>query len=240
MTAPSAVTGAERADDGDFALMLLSDARLPSGGHTQSAGLEAALVGGMPVTEIPAYIDFRLRTTATVEAAVAVAALAVIRAGDDLGVTTRRLQDVQQQWAARTPSHVQRQASRALGRGYLRMLSTLFPDHAATLVLKELAAPCRPLMVAALAQVLGLGDFQLIRLVCYDEVQTVSSAALKLAPLDPVTTVGWALQARPVVEAVVRQISAVRGPADLPAPAAPLMEMWVHAHARQNRRLFSA
>ena len=31
-----------------FALMLLGDARLPSGGHTQSAGLEGALTAGMP------------------------------------------------------------------------------------------------------------------------------------------------------------------------------------------------
>jgi len=229
-----------RAGAGEFALMLLADARLPSGGHTQSAGLEAALTGGMPVGDIPSYIDFRLRTTATVEAGVAVGALTLLRKGRDPEPTGRRLRELQQQWAARTPSHVQRQASSTVGRGYLRMLRTLFPDHRATALLDGLTTPSRPLVLGALAHLLGLGDAQLTRLTCYDEVQTIGSAALKLTPLDPLTTVGWALQARPAVEAVVRQISGIRSPTELPAPAAPLMELWVHAHARQDRRLFSA
>jgi len=228
------------AEDADFALMLLADARLPAGGHTQSAGLEAALTGGMPVRDIPRYIDFRLRTTATVESGVAVMALAELRSGGDPDATGRRLSDVQQQWAARTPSHVQRRASCAVGRGYLRLLRTLFPGHQMTAVLDELAAPCRPVVVGALAHLLGLGGAQLTRLICYDEVQTIGSAALKLTPLDPLTTIGWALQARPAVEEVVRHISQIRSPTEIPARAAPLMEMWVHDHARQNRRLFSA
>lgn len=120
------------------------------------------------------------------------------------------------------------------------MLRTLFPDHRATALLSGLGSPCRPMMIGGLAHVLCLGNSQLIRLICYDEVATIGSAALKLAPLDPLTTVGWALTARPVVEAVVQQISTVRHVTDLPAPAAPLMESWVHAHARRNRRLFSA
>lgn len=224
----------------DFALMLMADARLPAGGHTQSAGLEAALAGGMAVSDIYDYIVVRLRTTATVEAGTAVATLTVLGAGCDHEVTAGRLADVQQHWAARTPSQVQRHASSTLARGYLRLLRTLFPGHATTALVEGLASPCRPVTVGALAHVLALGQAQLVRLICYDEVQSITSAALKLAPLDPVTTVRWALATRPVVEDVVHQIAVVRDVADLPAPAAPLIERWVHAHASQNSRLFSA
>ena len=54
--------------------MLLSDARLPTGAHTQSAGLEPAINAGMPATDVPRYISARLRTVVAVEAGAAVVA----------------------------------------------------------------------------------------------------------------------------------------------------------------------
>src|SRR3954447_93899 len=42
--------------------LLLADARLPGGGHTQSAGLEGALLAGMPVSAVPEYLRTRLAT----------------------------------------------------------------------------------------------------------------------------------------------------------------------------------
>lgn len=228
-------TGPRPGGDTDFALMLLGDARLPTGGHTQSAGLEAALSAGMPEGEIPAYLAVRLRTVATVDAASAVTALAVL-----CGSSPCSLAQVQQHWAARTPSQVQRRASVTLGRGQLRLLHRLFPAAEATQALSALAEPCRPLVVAGLAAELGLDAAQLATVLCYDEVQSVTAAALKLAPLDPVVTVAWALEVRSVVGQVVAAVAHLDDPADIPAPAAPLMEQWAHAHARQSRRLFSA
>ncbi len=218
-----------------FALMLLGDARLPSGGHTQSAGLEAALAGGMPGGDLPAYLTMRLHTVASVDAGTAVAALAVFTGASEAG-----LAEVQQHWAARTPSHVQRQASLTLGRGLLRLLRALFPSAVATQRLGEEPAPCRPLVLAGLAAALGLDARELSTLVCYDEVQTVTAAALKLTPLDPVQTVRWALDVRPVVEDVVAESALISTPDQIPARSAPLMDQWLAAHARQNRRLFSA
>jgi urease accessory protein len=218
-----------------FALMLLGDARLPSGAHTQSAGLEAALTAGMPGEDIPAYIQMRLRTTALVDAGTAVAALAVLT-----DRTAATLPLVLQHWSARTPSHVQRQASNALGRGLFRLLSSVFPQEPATRAVGEVGSPSRPIVLAGLASALSLGPAELAMVVCYDEVQTITGAALKLWPLDPVQTLRWALDALPMVDAVVGQVAGVTDPAQIPATSTPLMDQWVDAHARANRRLFSA
>ena len=66
-------------------LMLLADARLPTGAHTQSAGLEPALRGGLDPSQVPAYIRARLRTVTAVEAGAAVVARArTVEAATDL------------------------------------------------------------------------------------------------------------------------------------------------------------
>ena len=218
-----------------FALMLLGDARLPSGAHTQSAGLEGALTAGMPGEDIPAYLSMRLHTVASVDAGTAVVALGALTGRPPGGLVL-----IQQHWAARTPSHVQRQASIALGRGLFRLLRNVFPDDAATDALGEVESPCRPLVLAGLARALDLGAAELATLVCYDEVQSVTAAALKLLPLDPVQTVRWALDVRPLVDELVSGLAQITTPAEIPSQSAPLMDQWQHDHARQNRRLFSA
>ncbi len=59
--------------------LMLADGRLPTGGHTQSAGLEPAVRAGLgadgkQLADVAAYARDRLRTVTRVEAAVAVLA----------------------------------------------------------------------------------------------------------------------------------------------------------------------
>ena len=54
--------------------MMLADARLPVGGHVHSGGLEPALAGGMPPSQVPGYMRGRARTVTLVEAGTAVVA----------------------------------------------------------------------------------------------------------------------------------------------------------------------
>ncbi len=54
--------------------MLLADGRLPTGAHTQSAGVEPAFAHGMRLDQVPDYLRVRLRTVTEVEAAAAVVA----------------------------------------------------------------------------------------------------------------------------------------------------------------------
>ncbi|MBD5786652.1 urease accessory protein UreF [Cellulosimicrobium terreum] len=141
-------------------LALLADARLPTGGHTQSAGLEPALRAGMDPARVPDYVCARLATVTRTEAAAAVVARHVVvtaggpvpdvaglrpdsslpdAAGSGPGETALALVDVWDAWAARTPSAALRETSQRLGRGYLRLLRRLWAGHPGVVALDEAA-----------------------------------------------------------------------------------------------------
>lgn len=210
-----------------LAALLLGDARLPVGGHTQSAGLEAAVLAGITAADVPAYLEVRLRTVATVDAATAVVALRALRAGGGAP-----LELVHAHWAARTPSHVQRRAAEAAAHGYLRLARRLGGVPEVPLA--------RPLTMAALAGVLGVGAGDLAAAVLHDEIQTVTSAALKLVPLDPSVAVEWAVALHPLADSIAREVASLSHPDEIPYPSAPLLEVWIDHHAHAQRRLFSA
>lgn len=214
----------------DLLLMLLADARLPVAGHTQSAGLEPALAHGLTAEEVPGYCRTRLATVALVEASTAV----VTRAGRaDLG-------DIEAAWAARTPSEAMRATSRTQARGLLRLALRLWGEAPAVQAVAATASPCRGVVLGAIAAAVGLPSLQLARLVGYDDVQTVTAAALKLLPLDPADTTGWVWQLLPDVDAMAERVAHLNDPDDMPAPSAPQIEAWAQAHAVTTRRLFSA
>ena len=217
----------------ELSLVLLADARLPTGSHTQSAGLEPALQAGTPASDVPAYIAGRLRTVTRVEAGTAVVARHAVLSGT-------ALEPVAAAWAARTPSPVLRAASEQLGRGYQRLLARLWPTAAETEAVLRLGRPARAIVLGALAARSGLGAAQVARLVGYDDVQTIAAATLKLAPLDPVETTRWVIDAQPMIEEMVQQLQDLTEPHEIPASSAPLSELWADDHARVRERMFSA
>ncbi|MEP7764550.1 urease accessory UreF family protein [Sanguibacter sp. 25GB23B1] len=245
----------------DVMMMLLADARLPTGGHTQSAGLEPALRAGMPARDVPAYIAARLATTARVEAGTAVVArhVALQRSGS-AAPTRPDLADVRAAWAARTPSLALRETSERLGRGYLRLVRRLWADHPALAALEHdlpsrgrrpggvvplvdrvsrTGVP-RPVVLGVLAACSGLDAGRLARLVAYDDAQTVAAASLKLEPVDPADATAWVLAAGPDIDDLVQKVEPLTHPDHIPAHGAPLMEQWAEHHARTTERLFSA
>ncbi len=99
----------------------------------------------------------------------------------------------------------------------------------------------RPLVVAAAASLMGLNATELVELVCYDDVATVTAAALKLEPLDPLETVGWARGLAGVAAAIAAELAGphpLTCPDDIPSTSAPQLEQWLAAHAVHPRRLF--
>lgn len=215
----------------ELLLMLLADARLPTAGHTQSGGLEPAVVGGLHAVEVPDYIELRLRTVTRVEAATAVVALHRLRHGLPLDV-------VEAAWAARTPSAAMRATSRSMSRALARIARRLWPDDPA--VRHIVPGTSRAVALAAVAGATGLDARALARLVGYDDVQTVGAASLKLLPLDPADVAGWVLAALPSVDRLADEVETLTAPADIPASGAPQIEAWAETHAVTNRRLFSA
>ncbi|MEQ6899741.1 urease accessory UreF family protein [Nocardioides sp. YIM 152588] len=236
MTEPAADAGptgahASPAADPELFLLLLADARLPVGGHTQSGTLEAALAHGLSPDDVPGYLRARLLGVTRVEAGTAVAARAAVLAGAALA-------DVDAAWAARTVSPALRDASRQQGRALMMVVERLWP--AALPPLAGIARPARATVVGAVAAHVGLGAASLARMVAYDDVQTVCAAALKLAPLDPFVVTRWVAAALPAVDEAARAVADVTDPADVPAVAAPQIEAWAQAHAVTSRRLFRA
>ncbi|WP_066584241.1 urease accessory protein UreF [Cellulomonas timonensis] len=218
-------------------LTLLADARLPSGGHTQSGGLEPALRAGMRADAVADYARARLRTVTAVEAGTAVGARAVAAAGEDPGAEEAA-------WAARTPSAALRANARRLGRGQLRAARTLWPaapgDGPDPLAHPDARTWSRPVVLGALAHRAGLDPWDLGRLVGYDDVQAVVAALLKLEPADPLETTGTVVALLPEIAALAARVAHLRHPEEIPTGAAPLMERWAEAHAVTTERLFSA
>ncbi len=214
----------------DLVAMMLADARFPSGGYAQSGGLEPAVRAGL--TDVPAFAAARLRTVTAVDAGTAVVARAVA-----LGAVGSLL-DVEDAWAARTPSRAVRETARLNGRGYLRLAGRLWPE-----VLDRLpagvAAP-RPLVVGVVGAVAGLEARQVARLVGYDDVASVASAALKLLPLDPAEAAGWVLALHGTVEALAREVEDLTRADQVPDLGAPALDVQAEQHRREEMRLFRA
>ena len=218
----------------ELVALMLADGRLPTGGHTQSAGLEPAVRAGLGANgnqDIAAYARDRLRTVTRVEAAVATVARAV-------ALANRSLSPVEAAWAARTPSQALRAASRRQGRAYLRLAARIWPA-----VLDHLTADTetpRPVVVGAIGAVTGLSAEQVARLVGYDDAQTVVAASLKLLPVDPAEAAGWLAALHGPIEELTSAVSGFTSPDEIPAYGAPLVDAFAQAHATERMRLFHA
>jgi urease accessory protein len=224
-------------------VMMLADARLPVGGHVHSAGLEPALAAGMPPDRVRDYMLGRASTVSLVEAGTAVVALNAAR-GE--GVTTGLL-EVEAAWSSRTPSAALREVSRSLGRGYLRLGLRLWPGSRGLEVCSAAGSASgsgrgfsRPVVLGAIAAAANLDAQSLVRLVVYDDAQTVAAALLKLDPLDPALPPSWVLEACASVDHLVPLIAALTSPAAIPAVGAPQSEEWAEAHSLTTKRLFRA
>lgn len=217
----------------ELLLMLLADARLPTSGHTQSGGLEPALLGGLDPADLDGYCRTRLETVTLTEAATAV----VCRSR---AVSRRPTDDVESAWAARTPSPALREASRSLGRAYRRVALRLWSTAPSLDELVAAPAPSRPRVLGLVAAATGLSAEAVARLVAYDDLQSVLAASLKLLPGDPVDATARLLTLAPQIDLLVHRVALLTSLEEIPAWSAPQIEAWAEAHATADRRLFRA
>jgi len=224
----------------ELLLMLLADARLPTGAHTQSAGLEQAMREGICITQVPEYIRARLRTVVAVEAGAAVVARHLVQRTAPDPELTSGLEQVDAAWRARTISPALRENAEILGRGYARLVTGLWPQAAATRALVGATRPTRAVALGVAGALAGLSAAQLARLIGYDDAQTVAAAALKLDPPDPLVSTGWVVRAQADIERMVASVSPLTSIDAIPAVAAPLIEQWAQVHAATSQRLFRA
>jgi urease accessory protein len=220
-----------------YAAMLLADARLPSGGHAYSAGVEPALRSGLAPEEIGEYMLGRARTVVRVEAGTAVVARHAFLDDAD---SHAGLDAVLAAWAARTPSPALREASAAQARGLLRLAVSLWPGPMWPVLAEQARPLSRAVVLGAIAAASGMSAVELVRTVVYDDAATAAAALLKLDPCDPAQVSRWVLDACAAAEPFVVDLASLTEPAAIPAAGAPQSEEWAQAHALLTQRLFRA
>jgi len=215
-------------------LVLLGDGRLPTGGHVHSAGLEQARADGLlgDLVDLERLLRRRLVTAGRVAAAVAASACHDPHRHAVLDVETD----------ARTPSAPQREASRAQGRGLLRLAEATWPS-----VLPDLAWPAlgrRPhhaVVLGCVARAGGLRPVDAATCAAHLAVTGPASAAQRLLALDPVTVAAIAVRLTAQVDAVVASLpDPATDPADLPSDSDPLADLLAGRHAAAPDRLFAS
>ncbi|MDV3294205.1 MULTISPECIES: urease accessory protein UreF [Brachybacterium] len=212
--------------------MLLADSRLPAGAHVSSGALEAALRHGLDPAATGDYLSGRMATIVPVEAGTAVVARHLARHGGDLDRLHR-------EWAARTPSRAQREVTLALGDGLRRLADQLWPSSIPAPPPGAARRP-RPIVLGLIAAAAGLDAEDLVRLVAYDDAQTVAAALLKLEPGDPREATALVIAACARLEPRVAELAALTDPARIPCAGAPLIDGWAEAQSQLPRRLFRA
>jgi urease accessory protein len=99
----------------------------------------------------------------------------------------------------------------------------------------------RPVALGVVGAAAGLDDEAVALLALYDDAATVTSAALKLLPLDPAVTTRWLAELMPAMTLTARAVAADTRPlADQPAPAAVAIELAAPVHVQQRERLFAS
>lgn len=225
----------------DAVSLLLADSRFPGGGHVHSGGLEEIVARKLVTAErdLPPFLYGRLWTAGLLGAAFAAAAAHAASRGVHSGHWRR----LDAELDARTPSHAQREASRAQGRGTARAGRIAWP--AVRDLLAVTPRPHHPVIVGALAGAGGALPREAALTVAYLAVSGPASAAVRLLGFDPLTVNATVGRLAPELEAVAERAAATAGadPAELPAPNAPALDLFAEAHLRQHKeevRLFAS
>lgn len=233
------------------ALLLLADGRTPTGGHAHSNGLEAAVMEGLRAGGVPAFLAGRLEGVARAEASLAVAAA---RAGRAHNIAALEMLD--EEARARCVVPALRDASSRLGRQLLRTARTIWPASPVLAAYAE-ASEHTPRCVAhgVVSAACGVDDVGCALALLHEEAGTVTTAAVRLLPVDPAVAARWIAEAGPAMEALAaeaaggpttRQGHTHEGgrppfgdPIDLPAGFAPLHDLRAARHGATEGRLFA-
>ncbi|OAN26357.1 urease accessory protein UreF [Mycolicibacterium iranicum] len=208
-------------------LLALADSRLPTGGHVHSGGIEEAVTSGLVVdlSSLRAYLTRRIRTTGLVTASLA----AAVHRGS-LSAAAGEGGDLETD--ARTPSPAARMASRAQGRGLVRLARRVWPDETwHTLG----ATPHLAVAAGAVGRAGGLTDQYTALSVVYTTMTGSATAAQRLLALDPGDVAALTFELSALCEQCAAD--AAKDVADL---SDPLLDVLAQRHVARDRPLFAS
>lgn len=220
-----------------LALLLLGDGRFPAGGHAHSAGVEAAVAAGRVTDEasLEAFVAARVATVGFTDAALA----AATAAGPHDAAT---LAAIDGEADARILVPALREASRRLGRQLARAAGRCWPDAVfVTLAAASPGGAHQSVALGCVASAVGAGPASIAALVLHHAATTPAQAGVRLLGLDPVGVTAIVARLAPALaDTTARAVAAARGSlADLPAVAAPLLDIAATDHAAWETRLFA-
>lgn len=203
-------------------LLTLADSRLPTGGHVHSGGVEEAITSRLVVdlATLEAYLRRRIRTSGLVSASVA----AAVHRGD----LTVAAADAETD--ARTPAPAARHASRAQGRGLLRLARRVWPAA------EWDALGARPHLAVTAGRVGAVSELepeQTALSIVYTTMTGTATAAQRLLALDPADVAAITFGLAQLCEQTADQANARL--ADL---SDPLLDELAERHCHRERPLF--
>jgi urease accessory protein len=224
-------------------LLLLADGRFPSGGHTQSGGVEAAVLVGdvADVESLERYLLGRLGTTGRVDAAFSATSCGLART-TDCEHPVAVIETVDAEYSARTMSPYLREVSRRQGRQLLRSAREIWPSPWLDLLAEVDGGPHQPVVLGVTVGAAGGDPIDAATIALHHLASAVTTAAVRLLGLDPVALAG--VQAR--VASTIDDIAAASAEcvdldgSVLPADGGALTEILGQHHGGRDARLFVA
>lgn len=203
-------------------LLVLADSRLPTGGHVHSGSVEEAITSGLvcDVATLRAFLRRRIRTSGLVTASVA----AAVHAG------TLNLAEADHETDARTPAPAARAASRAQGRGLVRLARKVWPQQDWEAVG---AKPHLAVAAGAVGSASGLLPEQTASSVVYTTMTGSATAAQRLLAMDPGDVAALTFELAALCDQTAAE--AAKELADL---SDPLLDVLAQRHVERDRPLF--
>lgn len=218
------------------ALLMLADGRLPVGAHANGSGVEWAAKHDdlSNIDQLERWIDGRLATVGTVDAAFAVAAAASDGSELALGILDAEL-------GARQVGERARLVSRQLGRQFARASRRIWPE-ANAIHSPGTEGPYAPIALGVVARHLALEPADVATVSLHHLVASATTAAVRLMGLDPLEVAAMHARLAAVIDATsaLADSWATAEPAHLPALTSPLAELLAEDHGQWTSRLFLA
>lgn len=213
-------------------VLLLADGRSPAGMVNHSGGIEEAVRLGVVHDEqtLGVFLTARLHTAGAVSAGLAAAAC---RHPD----RPLRLEFLDAEADARMPSAAAREASRAQGRGLLRLARASWPHpaYAAAGVLGE--RPHHALVLGVAVAAAGGEPAEAAAVAALSAVTGPASAAVRLLGLDPLAVAGLLARLAARVDAVA---SEAHDAGELGDAGHPLFDVLAEHHTERLTTLFAS
>ncbi|MTE14491.1 urease accessory protein UreF [Nocardia aurantiaca] len=205
-------------------LLALADSRLPIGGHVHSGGVEEAVTSGLlrDVPSVELYLRRRIRTSGLVAASLAAAVCA--------GTLDPARAELEAD--ARTPSPAARTASRAQGRGLLRLAKQVWPHTD----WRDLGTrPHLSTVFGVVGTVCGATPEDIAAVTVYTTMTGAATAAQRLLALDPAAVAACTIRLAEVCDVTARAAAE-----SLAALSDPLQDVLAERHLRRDMPLFAS